>query len=158
MGYPVVLKIASPDIIHKAEVSGVVCGVSSADEVRATFTTIMENVHKRAPEAKLDGISVHRMVANFDYELIIGAKKDKNCGPVIMFGVGGKETEFIKDFAVGLPPLNEMLARRIIEQTRVYEMLLNGSRRRPAVNIHHITDIHCQDFRSCCRFSRNSRT
>ena len=141
MGYPVVLKIASPDIIHKADVSGVVCGLSSTDEVRATFTTIIENVHKHAPEAKLDGISVHRMVANFDYELIIGAKKDKNCGPVIMFGVGGKETEFIKDFAVGLPPLNEVLARRIIEQTRVYEMLLNGSHRRPAVNIHHITDI-----------------
>jgi acetyltransferase len=141
IGYPVVLKIASPDIYHKSDVNGVVCGVNSAEEVKTAFDEIMSNVKKVKPDARIDGVSVHNMITQYDYELIVGVKKDPICGPVIMFGLGGKDTELIHDFAVGLPPLNQILARRILEQTRVYEKLASGYRDRLPVNMRVLEDI-----------------
>ena len=141
LGYPVLLKIASDDIVHKSDAGGVSGKLTSADEVKKAFHQIVEDVRKFKPEAKIEGVSVHNFIANYNYELIVGSKKDVVCGPVIMFGLGGRDTEFFKDFAVGLPPLNQRLARQILEQTKIYEMLLNGSRRRPAVNIKLLTDI-----------------
>ena len=75
------------------------------------------------------------MVTTYDYELIIGSKKDPTLGPVIIFGQGGTETEFYKDVAIGLPPLNQRLARMLIEHTNVYNMLSKGFRKKPAVNL-----------------------
>lgn len=141
IGYPVLLKIASDDIIHKAEAGGVSGKINSAEEIKKSFKEITENVCKYKPDAKIDGVSVHKFIAKYDYELIAGAKKDEVCGPVIMFGLGGREAEFYKDFAVGLPPLNHMLARRILEQTKIYDVLLHGSRTKPAVNLKILTDI-----------------
>jgi acetyltransferase len=133
--YPVVMKISSPDIVHKSDVGGVMLNISSADEVRKAFNEIVENARKFKPDAEVEGVSVQKMVTNYDYELIVGSKKDSIFGPIIMFGLGGIEAEFFKDIAVGLPPLNQVLARRLLEQTKIYKMLSQGFRNRPPINL-----------------------
>jgi len=135
IGYPVVMKIASPDITHKSDVGGVILNLSSADAVKKAFGEMVEKVRKKMPEAGIEGVTIQRMMPDYDYELIIGSKKDPILGPVIMFGLGGTEAEFFKDIAVGIPPLNQILARRVLERTRTYQMLAKGFRSRPPVNL-----------------------
>jgi len=135
IGYPVVMKIASPDITHKSDVGGVRLNLSSADAVKKAFAEMVAGVRKKVPEAKIEGVTIQKMVSDYDYELIIGSKKDPILGPVIMFGFGGTEAEFFKDIAVGIPPLNQILARRVLERTRTYQMLAKGFRSRPPVNL-----------------------
>ena len=134
-GYPVVMKISSPDIVHKSDVGGVMLNISSADEVRKAFNEIVENARKFKTDAEVEGVSVQKMITNYDYELIVGSKKDSIFGPIIMFGLGGIEAEFFKDIAVGLPPLNQVLARRLLEQTKIYKVLSQGFRTRPPINL-----------------------
>ena len=135
IGYPVVMKITSPDISHKSDVGGVRLNISSANELEKAFADMMESVRKCKPDSRVDGVSIQKMVTSFDYELIIGGKKDPILGPVIMFGLGGTEAEFFKDVAVGLPPLNQALARRVLERTRTYKILSQGFRHKPPVNL-----------------------
>ncbi len=135
IGYPVAMKIVSPDISHKSDVGGVKLNISSARELQEAFSEMMKTVKKLKPEARIEGVNIQRMVPSFDYELIIGSKKDPLFGPVIMFGLGGMEAEFFKDVAVGLPPLNQALARMVLERTRIYRMLSQGFRHRPSVNL-----------------------
>ena len=135
LGYPVVMKIASPDISHKSDVGGVRLNLASPNEVKQAFDEMMKSVRERQPEAKIEGVSIQRMITKYDYELIAGSKKDPVLGPVIMFGLGGTEAEFFKDVAVGLPPLNQILARRVLERTRTYKLLAQGFRTRPPVNL-----------------------
>jgi len=135
IGYPVVMKVSSPDISHKSDVGGVMLNISSDEEVKAAFDQIIENAKKHRPEAKVDGVSLQKMEANYDYELIIGSKKNLVLGSVIMFGLGGTEAEFYNDVAVGLPPLNQVLARRLVEQTRTYKLLSEGFRTKPPVDM-----------------------
>ena len=135
LGYPVVMKIQSPDISHKSDVGGVALNLKSAEEVRKAFKEMMENIKNQFPEARIDGVTIQKMITAYDYELIIGSKKDPTLGPVIIFGQGGTETEFFKDVAIGLPPLNQRLARMLIERTNVYDMLSKGFRKKPAVNL-----------------------
>ncbi|MDD4860308.1 MAG: acetate--CoA ligase family protein, partial [Dehalococcoidales bacterium] len=141
LGFPVVVKIASPDTIHKSDIGGVVVDVRSAQEVKEAYDRILTTVKEHHPDVRIDGVIVQKMVPHHDYELIIGCKKDPACGPIIMFGMGGIEAEFFKDIAAGLPPLNQVLARRIIEQTRIYQMLAHGFRTKPAVDLHNLDDI-----------------
>jgi len=135
IGYPVVMKIASPDITHKSDVGGVRLNLSSADAVKKAFGEMVAKVRKQTPKAKIDGVTIQEMMPDYDYELIIGSKKDSILGPVIMFGLGGTEAEFFKDIAVGIPPLNQVLARRVLERTKTYQMLSQGFRARPPVNL-----------------------
>jgi len=135
IGYPVVMKITSPDISHKSDVGGVRLNISSANELEKAFADMMESVRKYKPDARVDGVSIQKMITSFDYELIIGSKKDPILGPVIMFGLGGTEAEFFNDVAVGLPPLNQALARRVLERTRTYKILSQGFRHKPPVNL-----------------------
>jgi len=135
IGYPVAMKITSPDISHKSDVGGVRLNISSANELEKAFAEMMESVKKHKPNARVEGVSIQKMVTSFDYELIIGGKKDPILGPVIMFGLGGTEAEFFKDVAVGLPPLNQTLARRILERTRTYKILSQGFRDKPPINL-----------------------
>ena len=135
IGYPVVMKIVSPDISHKSDVGGVRLNIASASELKKAFGEMMENVRKHQPDAKVEGVSIQKMVSIYDYELIIGSKKDPILGPVIMFGLGGTEAEFFKDVAVGLPPLNQALARRVLERTKTYKILSQGFRNKPPVNL-----------------------
>lgn len=133
IGFPVVLKIYSKDITHKTDVGGVLLYLKTTKEVRQGFLEIIKNVRRENPGASIEGITVQKMIQK-PYELIIGSKKDSTFGSVILFGLGGIAVETLKDKAVGLPPLNQNLARMLIEETRAYE-LLKGIRGRPAANL-----------------------
>jgi len=135
VGYPVAMKISSPDISHKSDVGGVILNLGSDKEVKQAYQKILANIQQHLPDAKIEGITIQKMITGYDYELIIGSKKDPVLGPVILFGLGGTEAEFIKDVAVGLPPLNQNLARRIIEKTRTYSILSQGFRAKPPANL-----------------------
>jgi acetyltransferase len=141
VGYPVVLKISSPDIIHRSDVGGVIPNIHSDDEVKQAYDQVLENVKGNMPEARVAGVSVHKMVKDYDYELMVGSKKSPIFGPVIMFGRGGIEAEFFKDFAVELPPLNQVLARNLLKKTKVYELLRNGFRFKPPVDLKILDEI-----------------
>lgn len=131
-GYPVVLKIVSPDITHKTDVGGIKTGIHSGPEVAEAYAGIMRSVKENVPYASITGISVQKMVEDIDWELIVGAKKDKDFGTVILFGMGGIGTEVLKDVSIGLPPLNQILARRLMEDTKVYRMLKGFRGKLPA--------------------------
>ena len=130
LGYPVAVKVVSPDISHKSDVGGVLLGLDSGPAVNEACETILRTVRERAPHAAIQGVSVQRMIKDVDYELILGSKKDKDFGTVILFGMGGVAAEIIKDFSIGLPPLNQTLAKMLMEETKVYKML-RGFRGKP---------------------------
>ncbi|MFC1899509.1 bifunctional acetate--CoA ligase family protein/GNAT family N-acetyltransferase [Chloroflexota bacterium] len=141
IGYPVALKIYSPDIIHKSDIGGVALDIHSNGDLKEAYERVISNVKNGQPNCRIEGVVVQKMIANPEYELIIGSKKDPACGSVIMFGRGGVEAEYFKDIAAGLPPLNKILARRVVEQTRIYDMLRNGFRNKPAVDLRLLDNI-----------------
>ncbi|MFP4460156.1 MAG: bifunctional acetate--CoA ligase family protein/GNAT family N-acetyltransferase [Candidatus Zixiibacteriota bacterium] len=135
MGYPVVLKVLSPDITHKSDVGGVSLDLRNADMVKADFNKIYENAKKNAPEARIDGVTVQPMIDTSDgVEMILGIKRDPVFGMVIMVGMGGTKTEIFQDSVLGFPPLNERLARHMIESLRIYP-LLAGFRHHKAIDL-----------------------
>jgi len=140
LGYPLVMKVLSPDILHKTEVDGVKLDLRSESDVLEAFDAIVEGAGARRPDAELVGVSLQPMIARPDYEILLGAKIDENYGPVILFGMGGIFTEVLKDRALALPPLNVVLARRLMEGTRVYS-LLKGYRNRPAADLALLEEI-----------------
>ncbi len=120
LGYPVALKIDSPDIAHKSDVEGVVLNVPNASSVRELYGAMLESVARLAPEARVQGVSVQKMCAKKrGRELYIGVLTDHPFGPVIAFGAGGTSIELLDDRAVELPPLNQFLARGLMQRTRV---------------------------------------
>lgn len=131
VGYPIALKIDSPDIQHKSDVYGVRLGVNSDAALRNTFALLIDTVRERRPDARIRGLSVESMLEH-RHELIIGAHKDAVFGPAIMFGQGGGAAEVWQDYVVGLPPLNLALARRLVERARI-SRLLEGYRDLPPV-------------------------
>jgi acetyltransferase len=139
-GYPVVIKVVSPDISHKSDVGGVIMGIDSSAALKEAYAKLMQAVKKNAPAAVITGVAVEKMVTNVDYELILGAKKDKDFGSVILFGMGGTMAEFIKDFSIGLPPLSQTLAKMLIQDTKVYKML-QGFRGKPAADFEGLEEI-----------------
>jgi acetyltransferase len=143
IGYPVVLKILSPQIIHKTEAGGVILDINSEDDLRKAYDQIMQNAKEYNPKAEIKGVIVQHMVKKKGYEVILGAKTDSLFGPVILFGMGGVGVEFFKDVSVGLPPLNQTLARRIMEETKVYQ-LLKGYRNMPPANLKLLEEIMVQ--------------
>ncbi|MGD8371833.1 MAG: acetate--CoA ligase family protein, partial [Syntrophobacterales bacterium] len=134
MGYPLVMKILSPDILHKTEANGILLNLRSEAEVFDAFKKIVSGAQEYDPEAVIQGVTLQKMIQRGDYELLLGTKKDPNFGPVILFGMGGIYTEILQDREIGLPPLNLLLARRLMEKTRVYR-LLKGYRNRPPANM-----------------------
>jgi len=140
MGYPVVIKVVSLGISHKSDVGGVIMGIDSSAALKEAYEKLVERVKKCAPEAAIEGVAVEKMIIDVDYELILGAKKDKDFGSVILFGMGGTTAEFIKDFSIGLPPLNQTLAKMLMQDTRVYKML-QGFRGRPAADFEELEEI-----------------
>lgn len=139
LGGPVVLKIASPDIWHKSEVHGVRLGIETEFGTRQVFRFLMENVRQKRPEARVEGVTVERMV-NVQHELLIGSFKDPTFGPVIVFGLGGVATEIWRDRAIGLPPLNLALARHLVEGTRIAR-LLHGFRHLPPAPVEQLYEV-----------------
>lgn len=124
MGFPVALKIESPDISHKSDVMGVALNVMNATGVRDVFNSMMQTVQRLQPKARINGVTIQNMAAHKrGRELYIGVVTDKPFGPVITFGAGGTMIELINDRAMELPPLNQFLARRLIDRARVAETL-----------------------------------
>lgn len=141
MGYPVVLKVLSPQIPHKTEVGGVVLDLQAADEVRAAYRSILKTVAQRAGSAVVAGVTVQKMLTHrYGLELVLGAKQDPTFGPVIMTGMGGVATGVFQDVALGLPPLNERLARRMLESLRFWP-LLQGYRGQPGVDLDRLVEL-----------------
>jgi acetyltransferase len=134
IGFPVVLKLLSSGITHKSEAGGVKLNLTSEEQVSRAFTEIVDAARAYDPKAEILGVTVQPMVARHEVELILGCKKDKFFGPVILFGMGGMMTEILRDRALGLPPLNLSLARRMIASTKAFR-LLKGYRGIPASNL-----------------------
>jgi acetyltransferase len=123
MGFPVVLKILSPQIIHKSDAGGVILNVNSPREVREAFELLIQRATAYNPNAQIIGVTVQPMIEKKGYEVILGGKTDPVFGPVIIFGMGGTGVELFKDVSIGLPPLNTTLIRRMMEETKVYRLL-----------------------------------
>jgi acyl-CoA synthetase (NDP forming) len=122
LGYPVVLKIVSPDIAHKSDAGGVKVGPNSATEVQTAFEEIMAAVKARQPDARIEGVAVQRMAAQ-GTEVIVGMSKDPQFGPVMMFGLGGIFVEVLKDVAFRIVPLEARDAREMIREIKGFPVL-----------------------------------
>jgi acetyltransferase len=134
IGYPVVLKLYSEIITHKTDVGGVQLNLQSATAVQEAYQTIASTVAERSPDPNAFlGVTVQAMIQRDGYELIIGSTLDPQFGPVMLFGSGGQLVEVYQDQAIALPPLNTTLARRMMEQTRIYRAL-QGVRGRKAID------------------------
>ena len=132
IGYPVVLKLYSETITHKTDVGGVQLNLSCADAVERAFTAIRNSVTEKVGAQHFQGVTVQPMIKLKDaYELIIGSSLDPQFGPVLLFGTGGQLVEVFKDRSLALPPLNTTLARRMMEQTKIYKALKGVRGRRP---------------------------
>ena len=140
IGYPVVLKIVSTDISHKSDIGGVVTGIYSDAQLQREYEDLLKRVHEKMPGALITGVSVQKDIGKIDYELILGTKKDNDFGSVIIFGMGGTEAEILRDFSIGLPPLNQTLARRLMEETKAYRMI-QGYRGRPPADMKQLEQI-----------------
>lgn len=135
IGYPVAVKILTPDVMHKSDFGGVTLDLDGDEGVRAAATRMRRRLAELFPQAKFEGYSVQAMArCSNAHELIVGAALDAVFGPVIVFGQGGVTVEVADDHAVGLPPLNLVLARDLVDRTRVAR-LLAGYRNRPAANM-----------------------
>jgi acetyltransferase len=135
IGYPVALKILSAQITHKSDVGGVALDLGTPEELERAATAMLRRCGELRPDAQLEGFSVQQMIRRPKaYELIAGIAVDPTFGPVVLFGDGGTGVEILADRALGLPPLNSVLTRDVISQTRVYRRLL-GYRDRPAVDM-----------------------
>jgi acetyltransferase len=140
IGFPVVMKILSNEIVHKSDVGGVRLGLRTRAEVGLSFEQMTASLVGPPPGDRIDGVTLQPMIENIDFELILGSKKDRDFGPVILFGMGGMATEILQDRALALPPLNRLLARRLMEETRVYR-LLQGYRNRQPADLDHLEEI-----------------
>ncbi|MFT5323161.1 MAG: acetyltransferase [Planctomycetaceae bacterium] len=141
VGYPVALKVFSQQITHKTDVGGVVLNLSGEVDLRSAFENIVATAREKRPDASIEGVTVQRMVSTAaGHELILGAKRDPLFGPVLMVGFGGTAAELFRDRALELPPLNERLARRMLESLRSWP-LLQGYRGRPAVDVDRLVEV-----------------
>ena len=131
IGYPVVLKLYSHTITHKTDVGGVQLDLADEAAVRAAYEAIRAGVTKARGAEHFEGVTVQPMIDFAGYELIIGSSIDPQFGPVLLFGMGGQLVELFRDRAIGLPPLNTTLARRLIERTRISGALKGIRGRRP---------------------------
>jgi len=141
VGFPVAMKVASPDITHKADVEGVRLGVANAAQVRTVFNELVEAAKARMPDARVTGVTVEPMArAPHGRELMVGVVRDPVFGPAIAFGAGGSAVEIVRDRAVALPPLNAFLARRLMDHTRAAK-LLGPFRNLPAADLGKVAEV-----------------
>ena len=139
--YPVVLKIQSSDITHKSDVGGVFLNIASDDMLRIGYRQLIENIHRYQPSARIDGVTVQKMADTQNaVELIVGFKKEELFGTVMLVGMGGITAELFKDQRLEFPPLNERLARQMIESLKIYP-LLQGYRGSPPKNIDKLVEV-----------------
>jgi acyl-CoA synthetase (NDP forming) len=139
IGFPIVLKIVSPDIVHKSDVGGVIVGIKSVNEVKKGYRQIMNSIKKHKPDAKIVGVLVQEM-APAGTEVIVGSIKDPQFGPAIMFGLGGVFVEVLKDVTFRIAPITDDEAAEMISEVKAYP-LLQGYRNTPPADLKAITKI-----------------
>ncbi len=139
-GFPVVMKILSRNIIHKSDAGGVALNLKTVDEVKKTFADMVARSRAAFPHAEIEGVTIQPMIRTPDCELILGVKKDPDFGPVILFGMGGVLAELLDDRAIALPPLNRLLAARLMEGTRI-DRLLKGYRNHPPADRERLEEV-----------------
>jgi len=140
IGFPTVIKLYSMTITHKTDVGGVLLNLRDADAVRKGFQAIKASVAEKVGAEHFQGVTVQPMIKLEGYELIIGSSVDSQFGPVMLFGTGGQLVEVFKDRALALPPLNTTLARRMMEQTKIFTAL-KGVRGRKPVDIEALEEL-----------------
>ena len=140
IGYPVVLKVRSPDLTHKTDVGGVELELASEEAVRAAYERIVGFLVAEQPDADVQGVTVQPMVSGPGFELVLGARKDPTFGAVILVGAGGVAAEVLRDQALDLAPLNERLALTMLHSLRIWP-LLSGHRGRPGINLDALLEI-----------------
>ncbi|MCW4014819.1 MAG: acetate--CoA ligase family protein [Candidatus Bathyarchaeota archaeon] len=139
IGYPTVLKIISPDVLHKVDVGGVVLNINSKEDAKKAYSQIVESVKKHKPDAKIDGILVQEM-APCATEVIVGSIKDSQFGQTLMFGFGGTFVEVMKDVSFRIAPITEEEAREMITEVKAYP-ILRGYRGQPPADIDTLAKI-----------------
>jgi acetyl-CoA synthetase (ADP-forming) len=139
IGYPVVLKIVSPDILHKSDAGGVIVNVKSADEVKEGFTKIVNNAKNYKADANVLGVLVQEMAPS-STEVIVGMTKDPTWGPALMFGLGGIFVEVLKDVSFRVAPITERDANEMVREIKAFK-ILEGIRGQPPADIDAIVDI-----------------
>jgi acyl-CoA synthetase (NDP forming) len=139
MGFPVALKIISPDVIHKSDSGGVKLSISSVSEVKKAYEEILKKIKKQYPTAVVHGISVQKMV-RAGAEVIVGTSKDPQFGPVIMFGLGGIFVELLKDVSFRVIPVERRDVQEMIQEIKGYP-LLQGYRGKEPANIAALVEI-----------------
>ncbi len=138
-GFPVVLKIASPDVVHKSDAGGVKLGLRTSKQVGKAYDDILGAIRQKYPEAKTQGVSVQKM-ARPGVEVIIGMSKDAQFGPVLMFGLGGILVEVLKDVSFRIVPLTKRDAREMIKEIKGYP-LLEGYRGQEPVDVNNLEEL-----------------
>jgi acyl-CoA synthetase (NDP forming) len=138
-GFPVVLKIASPDVVHKTDAGGVKLNLKTSNQVAKAYEDIMKSIRDKYPKAKIQGVSVQKM-AKPGVEVIIGMSKDAQFGPVIMFGLGGVWVEILKDVSFRIVPLERRDAREMIQEIKG-RPLLEGYRGQEPVDIANLEEL-----------------
>jgi acyl-CoA synthetase (NDP forming) len=133
MGFPVVLKIVSPDITHKSDVGGVIVGLDSKKAVEAGYAAILKAVRKKQPKARVEGIAVQKMAPE-GTQVIVGMSKDPQFGPVMMFGLGGVLVEVLKDVSFRIVPLEKRDATQMVREIKGYPVL-EGFRGKPGADL-----------------------
>jgi acyl-CoA synthetase (NDP forming) len=139
LGFPVALKIASPDIVHKSDAGGVRLGLTTAKQVGKAYDGILQAIEEKYPEARIQGVSVQKM-ARPGTEVIIGMTKDPQFGPVIMVGLGGVLVEILKDVSFRIVPLTKRDAQEMIREIKGYP-LLEGYRGREPVDVANLENL-----------------
>jgi len=131
MGFPLVLKISSPDILHKTEAKGVMVNISSEDGLRAAFNEIIRNAKNYKPDAKIDGVLVQKMARKGATEVILGATTDPQFGPLVMFGLGGVFVEVLKDVSFRAAPVCSLEATDMIHEIKSYDIIKGVRGKKP---------------------------
>jgi len=139
LGFPVVLKIASPDVVHKSDAGGVKLDLKTAKQAGKAYDDILKAIKKQYPEAKIQGVSVQKM-ARPGVEVIIGMSKDAQFGPVLMFGLGGILVEILKDISFRIVPLTKRDAKEMIKEIKGYP-LLEGYRGQEPVDVNNLEEL-----------------
>lgn len=127
LGYPVVMKAISPQLTHKTEFEGVALNICSPSEIPTLFSELSDKVKNSPLRAEFQGVALQPMIRKNNYELFVGARKDHQFGSVILFGTGGTTAELFKDISIGFPALNQVLARRVMENTAIYKYASNSN-------------------------------
>ncbi|MCS7303523.1 MAG: acetate--CoA ligase family protein [Thermoguttaceae bacterium] len=138
IGYPVVLRVVSPQVVHKWDVGGVRLNLQNSEAVRSAFTQMLQSVRQAVPQAEIRGAVVRRMIPP-GHEVILGAKRDPSFGPVIMFGLGGLYVELFKDVTFALAPVSRHSAQRMLQHVKAFK-LLEGLRGSPPADVENIRE------------------